>query len=409
MTCASPADFFAYEATLTGLFPSERRGIRSWFDDSRNIVAEGRRLEHDRRTGSAPAMDQWATEYPTIARLAPRTWAQATAAHVSDPRLASLLTVLWAYTATPPSRLSALRGMGIVGSYGLFGGWYPHAGAAAIPRALAAQLASMGVSIEYGQTVTTLPVKDGLVTSAVTDQGLEVTCDAVVSNAASPRLIDPLGADQLPDQWRAQVTTPAVAWSNVSVFLGLGRDVFAEHGLPHGVFIPGSEDTDADVAAGMAGDWANTMIVATDYTHLDPGCAPDGGAVVTLFAGASYDYAHTWGTQGGDESPAQIKDRVADTLLGIADTAIPGLGSSVIQREVATPVTNHRYTLNPGGSWAGYESTPRTVGPGALGTRTPVPNLFQAGAWTGQFGQLPALASGVSAAYQAANYLRRAK
>lgn len=398
-----PADFFAYEQTLVGMFPAERRGIRAWFDDCRNVVAEFRRVEFDQSAGDAPLMQDWPGEYPTIARLTPQTWAQATEAHVSDPVLASLLTVLWDYAATPPSRLSAIVGMAIVGSYGLFGGWYPHGGAGAIPRALAARLASAGVPIEYGQTVTALPVRDGKVGSVVTEQGLEVTCDAVVSNAGGRPLVDLVGSEQLPDEWRERVTSPTIAWSNVSVFLGLGRDVFAEQALPHEVFLAGSGDADTDFAAGLAGDWANTTIMATDCTHLDPGCAPAGGGVVVLAAGAAYDYAHTWGTKGGEETSEQVKDRVADALVTIADKAIPGLASAVLQREVASPVTNYRYTLNPGGSWAGHETTPQS-GFG-LGPSTPIPNLFQAGAWTGSFGQTPALASGVAAGGQVINYL----
>ena len=395
-----PADFFAYEQMLVGMFPAERAGIRAWFDDCRNVVAEARRLKFDRMAGNMPEPERWPAEYPTVTRLGPLTWAEATAAHVDHRALRAILTALWGYTAVPPSRVSGLLGMRMAANYGLFGGWYPRGGAAAIPKALAARLATAAVPIEYGQTVTALPVTDGKVSSVVTQDGLEVTCDAVVSNAGGPQLLDLVGPDHLPSEWVTRVRTPAVACSSVSVFLGLSRDVFAEHGLPHEVFLGGTGDADADWAAGMAGDWANAAIGATDYTRVDPGCAPEGGGVVVLTTGAAYNYAHTWGTDGGTETPEQVKNRVADALVGIADKAIPGLASATLVREVASPVTNYHYTLNAGGSWAGYETTPGNVGLGALGTTTPIPNLFQVGAWTGSFGQTAALASGVAAAQQ---------
>jgi phytoene dehydrogenase-like protein len=89
----------------------------------------------------------------------------------------------------------------------------------------------------------------------------------------------------------------------------------------------------------------------------------------------------------------------------VADKAIPGLAAATVLREVATPVTNYRYTLNARGSWAGYEATPQNVGPGALGASTPIPNLFQVGAWSGRAGQTGALASGAESAAQVGAYL----
>ncbi|MGA8056416.1 MAG: FAD-dependent oxidoreductase, partial [Burkholderiales bacterium] len=64
-----------------------------------------------------------------------------------------MLTVLSAYAATPPSRLDALTGLGMVGSYAFFGGWYPRGGSAAVPRALVEVLTEAGGRIEYGQRV----------------------------------------------------------------------------------------------------------------------------------------------------------------------------------------------------------------------------------------------------------------
>ena len=394
---AVPADMHAHERAVREAFPHEHDGIARWFADCRAGHAEAERFEQDARARRLPDPDRMPQAYPTLVRLAAQTWSQATAACVADPAAAYLLTVLWAYTATPPSRLAATVGMGLAADYGINGGWYPRGGAAAIPRALAARLVAGGARIEYGQTVTALSTHDGRVTRVVTDTGLNVECAAVVCNAAAPLLPRLLGPDVLPSEFVSRLGTPAVAPSSVSVYLGLDRDVFDEHGLPHEVFLATGADADTELAAGLSGDWARAAMLATDYTHLDPGCAPAGGAVVVLTAPAGYGYAAEWGTQGG-ESADQVKARVADALLARADAAIPGLAGAVVHRDVATPVTNQRYTLNPGGSWAGYETTTLNSGPAALGPTTPLPNLALAGAWTGSFGQLPALGSGVRAA-----------
>jgi phytoene dehydrogenase-like protein len=287
----------------------------------------------------------------------------------------------------------------------MFGGWYPRGGAAAIPRALEKVLAEAGVAVEYGQTVTSVEMDGGRAVAVHTAQGTSLTCSAVVSNAAAPALPDLVGVDTLPAHYLERLQGPTVAASSVTVYLGLDRDVFGEHGLPHEIFLCGI-DPDAEHAAGLTGDWARSLLVVADYTRLDPGCGPPGGGVVTLTAPAAYDYAGQWGTEPGAAlSASEVKEQVADTLLDVADVAVPGLAAACVYREVSTPRTNQRYTLNPGGSWAGYESTPQVVGFSALGTTTPIPNLFLAGAWTGSFGQTAALRSGVRAGQTAQRYL----
>jgi phytoene dehydrogenase-like protein len=349
--------------------------------------------------------ESMAQDYPALTRQIGQTWQEATAAHVSDPWLTALLTILWTYTATPPSRLSAGLGMNLAGRYGTSGGWYPKGGAATIPNALADLLTRSGGRIEYGQTVTAIHTEDGRAVAVATESGRTVRCRSVISNAAAPLLPGLLGAGVLPEDFVERVTGPDPAISDVGVYLGLDTDVLGAAGLPHEVFLLGDYDTDAALAASSDGDWRRGGLVVTNYTAVDPGCAPEGGAVVAVMGAASIEYADTWGTApGAAESPGAVKERVGDALIAAADEAIPGLAAAIVLREVATPITNQRYTLNPGGSWAGYDHTVTDI-MSQLGPTTPVPNLFQAGAWTGGFGETTALQSGMRAAHLAGGYL----
>lgn len=403
-TVVVPAEFHHYEQALENLFPSERSGIRAWLDDARAHVVDYERFQRDLRAKQMH-LESMAQDYPTMTRQIGQTWQEATAAHITDPRLASLLTILWMYAATPPSRLSAALGMSLAGRYGTSGGWYPKGGAAAIPNALADALAALGGRIDYGETVSAIQSEDGLAVAVSTESGRTVPARSVISNAAAPLLPDLLGADVLPDEYVERVTGPDTALSNVGVYLGLDTDVLGEAGLPHEVFLVGDDDTDAALAAALAGDWRRGGLIVTNYTSVDPGCAPAGGAVVAVTGAASMDGADAWGTApGAADSPAVVKERVGDALVAAAEEAIPGLASAIVLREVATPVTNQRYTLNPGGSWAGYDHTVADI-LNPLGPTTPVPNLFQAGAWTGGFGETTALESGMRAAHSADRYV----
>lgn len=397
-----PADPFRYEVALMDAFPAERAGIRAVMDDTWAAHAQASRYRLDGQGGRRPSPKDIAERYPLLEGLRGLTWADYLASRVSDRGLIATLTGLWPYTATPPSRLGALEGLIMTGSYGYFGGWYPKGGSGVLPRVLVEILEAAGGRVEYGQRVARLDVRNGRVEGVVTEQGLDVRCRAVVSNASAAALVAMVGPERLPAEYLASIDALPVAASTVSVYLGLNRDVFAAHGLPHEVFLFASDDQEVAYSAGLSGDWDRAGVIATDYTALDPGCCPAGNGVVVLTAMAAWDYADTWGT-GGDAASrtaeyAAVKDRVADALIARADMAIPGLADAVQIREIATPLTNQRYTLNPGGSWAGFESRPARHGPTALGMRTPLPNVVLAGAWTGHCGQIPALGSGVAAA-----------
>jgi len=397
-----PADPFRYEATLIDAFPAEQATIRAVMDDTWAVNAQLRRYQLDGQGGRLPSPESFAERYPLLAGLSALTWADYLASRVSDPGLVAALTVLWGYAATPPSRLGAVEGLMMTGNFGYFGGWYPKGGSGVLPRVLVEVLHAASGRIEYGQRVARLDVRDGWVEGVLTEQGLEVRCRAVVSNASAAALAMLVGSEHLPAEYLASIDALPVAASNVCVYLGLDRDVFAAHRLPHEVFLFNGYDQEVAYSAGLAGDWDRAGVMVTDYTALDPGCCPAGSGVVALTAIAAWDYADTWGS-GGDPASrttgyTAIKDRVADALVARVDRAIPGLADAVRVREVATPLTNHRYTLNPGGSWAGFERRPSGHGPTTLDTRTPLPNLVLAGAWTGNWGQLPALGSGLAAA-----------
>jgi phytoene dehydrogenase-like protein len=180
-----PAEFHHYEALLEELFPGERSGIRGWLDDARAQVVDFGRFQRDLQTKQMRP-ESMAQDYPTLTRVIGQTWQQATDAHVSDPRLASLLMTLWAYVGTPPSRLSAALGMSLAGRFGVSVGWCPKGGAASIPNALAELLAASGGRIEYGQTVTDIHTEDGRAVAVATESGSIWHGRTVISAAAPP-------------------------------------------------------------------------------------------------------------------------------------------------------------------------------------------------------------------------------
>jgi phytoene dehydrogenase-like protein len=404
----APADIYAYESELARAFPAELAGIRSYLDECRAVYRDQRRLEVDTAGGGEPDPAGFADRYPHLVRVAGETWEQLIDRHIADPRLRCVLGAYSGYLGLPPSRCAAMLGTGVTGSYHEHGGWYPHGGSLAVSRALERVLRERGSDIRYGERVTNVVIEAGRATGVRTNTGLDVSADLVISNASAPTtMLELVGREHLPAEYVARVEHPKPSYTTFAVYLGLSRDVFAEHGLPHEVFVYDGYDQDATWDASLRGDWSRASLVISDYTRVDPGCAPTGWAAVVITAVAPWDYEDVWGTGGdlthyhGNTRYLELKERVADLLVARADDHVPGLIAATRHGEASSPLTNFEYTRNPLGAIEGYENTPANSGLGWLPAENPIANLLLTGAWTNSGGQIPALASGLHAAHLA--------
>lgn len=401
---AAPADLYAYEAALVDAFPAEMTGIRGYLDEMRAIASDARRQEEDTRAGRSPGAQDFIDRYPALVRASGETWQQVIDRHVADPRLRGALGAYSSYFGLPPSRCSALVGVIGAASYHEHGGWYPHGGSQAVSRCLERVLREQGGSVRYGEQVDEIVLDRGRAQGVRTASGLTVRANVVVSNANAPDTVRMIGADHLPMDYVDRVETRAPSYTTFAVYLGLSRDVFAEHDLPHELFVFPSYDQDEAWEAADEGDWSKVPLAITDYTRIDPGCAPAGWGVVTITAAVPWDFQDVWGT-GGDLTDyhanpryLEIKAHVTDRIIARATDHVPGILGAICHRESSTPLTNFEYTRNPRGAIEGYENTPANSGLGWLPGQTPIPNVVLAGAWTNTGGQIPALASGVQAA-----------
>ena len=402
------ADPFRYEAELIRNFPDQAVGIRSYLDECLAVYRETRRLEIDGAEGRSSALEEFAARYPALVRLSSETWDQTMSRHVTDRQARAALGALWAYVGLPPSRCSALVGAVSTAAYLEHGGWYPEGGSQAISEALVQVLRERGGDIRYGQLVDHIHLDGDHAVAVSTTDGARLEADLFISNASAPTtMLELVGRDPLPAEYADQVTRPTASYTTFAVYLGLGRDVFADQGLSHELFLDEALDPDAAWEAAQRGDWEHVSLSVADYTSVDPRCSPPGHGVAVLTTVASWDYEDTWGT-GGDLADyhqnaryLELKEQVADVLVARAADAVPGLADAIRHREASTPLTNFHYTRNPRGAIEGYENSPVNSGMGWLPRQTPVENLFLAGAWTGSGGMCPSMASGRSAALTA--------
>ena len=74
---------------------------------------------------------------------------------------------------------------------------------------------------------------------------------------------------------------------------------------------------------------------------------------------------------------------MADVLIRrVEERLIPGLSGAIEVIEIGTPLTNLRFTGNTRGAIYGWNQTLSNSGHTRVPHRTPVKNLFLAGAWS---------------------------
>jgi len=406
-------DIRQYIGVVAGLFPDERDGLTALFDAIKRIGHDVARFTRDRRSGTKVSQAQMLERYPDMSIAFASNWESFVERYLSSDEAKAVVTTLWGYLGLPPSKLSAGQFALTLLSYFSAGAWYPTGGSGAMTFAIMDAIEDAGGSVYLRNTVTSI-VPDGAESVAITThKGLVVKAKAVISNASPTSTAALLPAGTADQDWVSRIETDVPALATFTVHLGVGRDVAAEGWDHHEFFEMSGYDIEAEYEAIIRGDFANAGMIISNYSVVDPGCAPDGKSVIVLTVLAPWDHNDVWGT-GGDldgyqDNPRYIeeKDAVARILIDRAARRIPHLKESIEVTLIGTPLTNARYMLQPHGSIYGREQTVANMMQRARSS-TPIPNLFLAGAWIGGGGMTAAVASGKSAAGAASRYLESA-
>jgi phytoene dehydrogenase-like protein len=113
-------------------------------------------------------------------------------------------------------------------------------------------------------------------------------------------------------------------------------------------------------------------------------------SALALLPGAALDWNSLPRAQAADTSPDHFDAVIVGTGLGglanipiqqAEEVLLPGLSKAIEVKEVATPLTNVRYTGNYHGAIYGWDQTLDNSNPRRLPHVTPVRNLYLAGAW----------------------------
>ena len=404
-----PSDPAAYRQRLVEEFPDEECAILQYFRDIRRVqrwIVQGfLRFFMPAALGFIPGLAR---------RLGRAMATQTTAAYLekrfTSPVLRALLASQWGDYGLPPSQSAFATHAMIVGHY-FHGASFPEGGSGRIARTFERGIEARGGAVRVCQEVTSVIVEQGRAVGVrVIDRrgavptDVEYRAPVIISDAGArltfERLLPTDGATgRKTARLRSFMDGLGDGASAVTLYLRLKAPVSTIGIKGENVWINTDIDHEARGRPWTLGGRPAHIYVS--FPSAKSGEDTFHTAEIISFVDAA-DFA-AWkdkphGNRGADYSA--LKEKIADGLMEVAETAIPGLKDLVSYRELSTPLTVEHYTSHPRGQFYGLPATPRRYAADVLGPVTPVPGLFLAGSDAGSLGIVGALMGGVAAATQ---------
>ena len=381
------ADRHAVEEKLKEQFPRQGQAIKSFFDLVYNFSME--------MVGVVFARDPAASreKYPLFFQYALKPSQEILDKFFTDPLLKSAVSIYWTYMGLPPSRLPFADFAVLLWAYVEFKPFHIKGGSQALSSAILDSFIRAGGTTRFNCAAQKILVPGGRVRGVITEEGDEITCNFVVSNAGTlATYVDLIGSEHVPAKNIQAFGGKTIGPSAFTVFLGFDCEP-KNMGITETTnFIGRTLDADAGFARWRTMEPPDSALLSC-YDVSDPDFSPPGtsqAALVTL------QYLEPWLSV----PPAQyseVKYRFARGMLDLAREVFPDIGEHMEEVEAATPLTHMRYLGHPGGAIYGFDQYAKDSYMFEE-RRSPIQGLFFAGSWVAPGGFQTTLQSGVSAA-----------
>ena len=404
------SDPVRYERDLVAAFPQEARAIHRYFQDIRRVT-RWVTLGFIQGMVPGPAASLLSAAQRLGGRRATQTTKAYLDAHFRSPRLKAVLASQWGDYGLPPSR-SAFAVHAMIVSHYIEGAWFPRGGSARIARTFEKGIEQAGGAVRVAQEVTEILTENGAAVGVrvMDHRGAQVRervyrapviVSAVGASNTFNRLLPTFGEiGRRTEPARRTLEHLGTGTSAVTVFLRLRED-------PRSIGIDGGNIwVNRDLDHERAQRFSDSLLeghphdVFVSFPSLKSGENPHTAELISFCEAKAF---HQWAEHPqGKRGPAYsaLKERIAQGMLELAESAAPGLTKLVDYVETSTPLTYEHYTAHPAGAFYGPPATPLRFRSRPLGPRTAVAGLFLSGQDVGSTGIMGAMMGGVAAASQ---------
>ncbi|RMF19141.1 MAG: NAD(P)/FAD-dependent oxidoreductase [Gammaproteobacteria bacterium] len=381
-----PASWTGIQKRLSETFPDEADNIRQFFDLGSKVAMEYYMgLPVVRKTNNPELLD---SQCPNFKAWGLRPTDEVLAEFIHTPALINAIAPYWSYAGVPTKELVFAEFIGILFAYCTFKPWHFKGGSQSVSSAFIESFEEAGGTVRFNCGASRILTQGSRVTGVRLENGEEVSCDYVVSNASPLVTYYDLLDTPTPESVRQDFRSRRKGVSAVCVYLGL--DCLPEEiGITTAsTFVMSSDNADIDEArlhTLSPPEWG----MVTCYNFIDEDLAPAGKSVVTLVA---LQYGDAWASVP-PEAYADTKYRFGGQLIDLIEKAYPGIRAHIEKAEVATPLSMMRYLNTPDGAIYGFRQNIQD-GPLFRDPLKGIDGLFSAGSWTAQGGFQPTYMAG---------------
>lgn len=311
---------------------------------------------------------------------------------ISDAELHPILSFYNLWLGLPPKHVMAPMGIVVGGNPFLKGNFYPKGGMLGYAKNLASHYEKKGGEIRYNVKVEQIIVEDKTAVGVKLGSGGKIRAKLIISNAdLKQTYLNLLGKKNISKRAYKKMVVLEPSISGFGVFLGVDMDLskFPSH-------LTVFNDYDEIIGPVLEGEFTLNGVAMRIPSKIDDSLKSDKGIGIVMLAIAPYEWKNKWKVTSEGERAAEykkLKEKYAEQMIKIAERAIPGLSKNIIVKEIATPMTFERYSLNDGGGWYGPQKGQRRSS-----YKYPVDNLILTGANVDSTGVPTAFISGVKTA-----------
>ncbi|HPG40318.1 MAG TPA: NAD(P)/FAD-dependent oxidoreductase [bacterium] len=374
-----------YIEILQGHFPEEKEGIAGIFADMQGLSDD---ISKYSRSNGQVDMSKFPAEFPHLYKNFRNTWGQMVDARITNPKLKAIISSQWGYYGLPPAKLSPYYYAMPTLGYLQQGGYYPLGRSQNISDAFVSYIEAHDGKVLLNTQVNEILLKNGMAIGVKTKNGKQFQARVIVSNACAYDTFNKMIPDkQLVQDYRNQMEKYSVSLSCFQIFLGLKKDLVGQLGIKDTeIFYNTDYDCDAAYTDMLNADMNNKGFGLTLYDNLYKGYSPAGKNtlnIMNLQGFAHWEPYQADYLQGNKKAYRAEKNRMARMLIQqVEESLLPGLSDAIEVMEIGTPLTNLLYTSNYRGAIYGWDQTLNNSGNTRVGHKTPVKNLYLAGAWT---------------------------
>lgn len=265
---------------------------------------------------------------------------------------------------------------------------YPKAGIQGLMNMLADAYRQRGGEIRLRSTVDALKTSGNIVTGLLTSKDEYVEAAQFINTGNLKRLVSEMLDN--PTVWgyrdRQEILKSEVTLGNTAAYLGV--DISSAELMPrlkeHHTVYWRSYETALDVYDQGLHRKGWSMISATSL--FLPELAPPGQNSIVVQIYTPYCWMNDWGTNAHDPFTrtadyTALKHKVLDDIIADTEYVIPGLAGRIVYKELATPRSLARWTLNADGNPMGWglDVYSSKMAKRRMRIKTPLKNLRNAG------------------------------